>query len=927
MKIQYKGKIVQKQDEKISSSIKNNDISVVFRIHDFEKEKKLLIDSISRIRSEKLNNIEFFITSVQTLSENQLQEIQAVNPLLKIQLHQVGSIFEPSNNHCVIIDCKSVEKSLNLNEILFVKGLKPENATKLKFVSDKKDFTFKQPIWILNKTVASYIVGSQIENASIEYFLRKQQFRYDEVKINQTNPFTKISFVEKIIFSLFNFISWFLIHPIKEINGKYNFSEAFKLNRESSIYRLVFFIIAFSLLFIMPIMSFDAGISGDENEHYTQSEKVFKYYSSLGSDTSSLESPSLKLYGQSFDLIAITAIKAFNIDKIYETRHLINSIFGWMAILFTALIAVELIGWRAGLIGLFLMFISPGFLGHSFNNPKDIPFAMAYIMSLYFMIKWLKEMPRPTIKTSFMVAFAIAIGISIRIGGLLSIAYFGLFVIMYFIFVQGKIIHFFAKENYSNIKRAFIYVAIITALGYFMGLLLWPYGIEAPLKNPINALSDMTNFAVSLRQIFEGKQVWSDNVPWYYLSKYILITVPIIVVFGFALFFGQFFMKPKKLRTLLLFMLVFAVAFPLFYIVWKKSNVFGGWRHTMFVYPPIVAMAAIGIGQFFNIFRKKIFVYITLALILALSYNPIRHIIVNYPHEYVYYNEFEGGIKAAYGNYELDYYVHSLKKASEWVKENATKDANVTGKKILVAAWIAPPLNYYFRKDTAKFAVAFARYYERGNTDWDYAIYVNMGINAAQLKNGAWPPANTIHTIDVDGKPICAILKRTDKSDMLGYQAMQINDTTNAIRYFKKALELVPTNESVLLNLTDLYTKMQKFDSADITIKKLLKFDPELDNALYSQAVVCFYKNDIENTLITTKRIIKNNPKYYMAHYIAAYAYMRKNDSFSAIKSLEDLLVQNQGFKPAYILLSQIYQQQGETDKAQHYASIANQLQ
>ena len=165
-----------------------------------------------------------------------------------------------------------------------------------------------------------------------------------------------------------------------------------------------------------------------------------------------------------------------------------------------------------------------------------------------------------------------------------------------------------------------------------------------------------------------------------------------------------------------------------------------------------------------------------------------------------------------------------------------------------------------------------------------------------------------------------AILKRTDKNDLLGAQAMQINDTTNAIRYFNKALEAVPTNESVLLNLTDVYTKMQKFDSADMTIKKLLKFDPELDNALYSQAVVYFYKNDIDNTLLTTKRIIKNNVKYYMAHYIAAYAYMRKNDSFSAIKSLEDLLVQNQGFKPAYMLLAQIYQQQGDSEKAQHYA-------
>ncbi len=926
MKIQFQGKTTQKE-EKSTTLSKSNDISVVFRIHDFNKEKKLLLDSISRIRPEKINNFEFIITSTHLLSEAQLQEFQAVNPSFKFQIHQAGDIFEPKHNHCAIIDCWAIEKLLNLNELLFVKGVKFDSSAKIKYSSDEKLISHGQILWLLSKSAASYIIGSQIESCSIEFFLRKQQLNYNEVILNQPNPFSKISVFLKIKRWYSNILDWFLFHPLKELKGEYKFSKSFKLNRESSIYRLVFFIVASALLIIMPIMSFDAGISGDENEHYVQSEKVYKYYTSLGKDTSSLVSPSLRLYGQSFDLLSTVIIKTFNIDKVYETRHVINSLFGWFAILFTALIAVELVGWRAGIIGLFLMFISPGFLGHSFNNPKDIPFAMGYIMFLYYMIKWLKEMPRPSIKTSFLLALAVAIGISIRIGGLLSIAYFGLFVAMYFIFASGKIKDLFASQNLSIIKRAVVYVVGIIILGYLMGILFWPYGLEAPLKNPIKALSDMTNFAVSLRQIFEGKQVWSDNVPWYYLSKYILITVPIIVILGFVLFFRQFFVKQKNLRSLLLFILFFALAFPLVYIVWKKSNVFGGWRHTMFVYPPMVAMAAIGIGQFFNVFKKKALVYITIALILVLSVNPIHHIIANYPHEYVYYNEIEGGVKKAYGNYELDYYVHSLKKASEWVKENAVKDAALSGKKIIVGAWITSPLQYYFRKDTAKFEVAFVRYYERGNNDWDYAIFVNMGINSAQLLNGAWPPANTVHTIDVDGKPICAILKRSDKSDLMGAKAMQINDTTNAIRYFNKALQAVPTNEAVLLNLADVYTKMQKLDSADLTIKKLLKFDPELDNALYSQAVIYFYKNDLDNTLLTTKRIIKNNLKYYMAHYISAYAYLRKNDSYSAIKSLELLLEQNQGFKPAYQMLAQIYQQQGDNEKAKHYATIANQLQ
>jgi tetratricopeptide (TPR) repeat protein len=388
-----------------------------------------------------------------------------------------------------------------------------------------------------------------------------------------------------------------------------------------------------------------------------------------------------------------------------------------------------------------------------------------------------------------------------------------------------------------------------------------------------------------------------------------------------------FLLKKKNLQHFWAFILFFSFAFPIFYIVYKHSNVYGGWRHAIFTYPTLVVAAGLGFNSLMNLFKNKYLKTGVAMLLVILTLHPVIHTFKNHPYEYVYFNELAGGVKGAYGKYELDYYVHSLKEASEWVKANAKKDNLVTGKKIKVGAWITAPVQYYLRKDTAKFEVTFIRYYEKGNSDWDYAIFVNTGVNPAQLQNGSWPPANTIHTIDVDGKPICAILKRNDKSDMLGAQAMQINDTTNAIRYFNKALEAVPTNETALLNLTDVYTKMQKYDSADITIKRLLKFDPELDNALYSQTVIYFYKNDMENTLLTTKRILKNNVKYYMANYIAAYAYMQKNDSFSAIKSLEKLLEQNQGFKPAYQLLSQIYQQQGDTERAQYYANIANQLQ
>jgi Flp pilus assembly protein TadD len=495
---------------------------------------------------------------------------------------------------------------------------------------------------------------------------------------------------------------------------------------------------------------------------------------------------------------------------------------------------------------------------------------------------------------------------------------------LYFLF-SSKIKDLFSSDNIGNFKKLAVYAIIIGIAGYFMGLILWPYALQAPIGNPMKSLTTMTNFSASLRQIFEGITIWSDKVPSYYTLKYIMIASPISVIIGAIIYL--FLLRKKDFQFFWAFMLFFAFGFPIFYIVWKHSNVYGGWRHALFTYPTLVVAAGLGFNSLIEIFKNKYLKIAVGILVVLLTINPIIHTFKNHPYQYVYFNELAGGVKKAYGNYEMDYYFHSLREATQWVKQNAVKEANNSSKKIKVGAWLTPPVSYYLRKDTAKFEVAFVRYYERGNVDWDYAIFVNTGINPAQLKNGTWPPKNTVYTVNVDGMPICAVMKRTDKSDMLGSQALDKGDLETAIPLLQKAVEILPTNESALLNLGDAFIKKQSLDTALIYINQLLKFDSELDNALNFKAYIYLAKNDVENSLKTANQIIKNNYKYYFAYWWAANALIRKNDSYGAIKMLEQLLQQNQGFKPAYQMLAQIYQQQGDMEKAQNYANIANQLQ
>ena len=56
----------------------------------------------------------------------------------------------------------------------------------------------------------------------------------------------------------------------------------------------------------------------------------------------------------------------------------------------------------------------------------------------------------------------------------------------------------------------------------------------------------------TFRQIFEGKVEWSDFMPWYYLPKSMVITIPVIVLSGCSfLFFTEIISRIRKSSSLM----------------------------------------------------------------------------------------------------------------------------------------------------------------------------------------------------------------------------------------------------------------------------------------------------------------------------------------------------------------------------------------
>lgn len=673
------------------------------------------------------------------------------------------------------------------------------------------------------------------------------------------------------------------------------------------------FTLCTGLLLVFLLMSAkDAGISGDEELHYNQSVNVYNYFASFGKDQSALHTPTthLKYYGQSFDNLSTIFIKWFNFDDIYLVRHVMNSLAAWVTILLAALLAIWLSGYGAGIITLLLFAVSPTFLGHAQNNLKDIPFALAYIGGTFFLLKWLFS-DRQRWQDLLPLIFSFAFGISIRPGGLLLICYLLLFVII------REAIHYHETStlSFSRLRPKLLSLALIIFASWLLGILLWPYALENPISGVWESFNVMAQFPTTIRQIFEGRHEWSDFMPWYYLPKLMLITIPLVVWAGLLSFFALT-RKVQKQDLLKYSLILFTIIFPVIFVIYEKSNLYGSWRHFLFVYPAIVVLAAIGLWQLILRFRSK-FARFTMIFFLLLALHPVRFMVRNHPYYYLYYNQLTNGLKGAYGNYETDYYYHSLRQASEWLIDDLHR--NHPGDTLKIGTNF--PADWYFRKEK-NLTLKYFPYNTRSQQDWDYYIVVNSYIQPALLKNKVWPPNNSIKTIEANGVPVCAVLKRENKHDLLGFQAYFGGQNKEAVKYFEEVIKKEDQDELIFFNFASVCYGMGDPVKALSLLQKGLEINPESDRILMFQANIYAEKGDVSRAAELYQKVIQVNRKNFDAYPALAKILVKQNELKKARELLKSCLIMSPSFKEAITGLADSYRST-DPEVARKYDELA----
>jgi hypothetical protein len=425
----------------------------------------------------------------------------------------------------------------------------------------------------------------------------------------------------------------------------------------------------FVLLGLVVIATFaDYGVTWDEDVHNWYGVFVLDYYLSLFQDGRCLNWLNLYNYGAAFDTIA-AALNRFSPFGTYETRHLLNGFLGVLGIAGSWKLARSLGGPRAGFIAALLLLAIPNYYGQMFNNPKDIPFAVGMVWSIYYMVRIIPLLPQP--KWSLVAKLGVATGMAlgVRVGGLLIFCYLGLLLLCFVLWrsIETPSPRRILADGLASCWRVLLPTIIVA---YPVMLLFWPWAQESPIANPLRSLIFFSHETFPYRTLFAGHYFPASDLPWIYLPTYIVLALPeLVLALALAAPIGAFVairrLTGAERRDWILRhgLLAFAILFPVAYAVEIKAVLFDGMRHFIFLLPLIAVAGALVADRILDWlagfeYRRPIYAAIALYGMAHFSMMAMLH-----PNEYVYYNGFVGGVEGAQGLFKLDYWANSYAEA------------------------------------------------------------------------------------------------------------------------------------------------------------------------------------------------------------------------------------------------------------------------
>lgn len=450
---------------------------------------------------------------------------------------------------------------------------------------------------------------------------------------------------------------------------------------------------------VMLATVLDYGMTGDEGVQHRYGRKLLRFYQTLGADATARPEGDIAMYGGVFEILAECAVEISPLD-VYETRHVVTVVFALAAFVATWRMGACVGGEAAGFVATVLLALTPPFYGHAFNNPKDIPFAGAFAAGAAAILVTSAHWPRPGWRRLLAVGVALGLTAGVRVAGLvLFAAAAALWAGVVWIRERGFEAR---KRELARLGAAWLGVL---AVGWIVMLAFWPPAWADPLRHPFRAWGTFSRFWADAVLFFDGRFVLSGEVTRWYLPKWFALTMPETYFVAAALgvwplvraLRGPWDDARRTRAWQLVWIAVLAVA-PVGWIVLKRTPLYDGLRHFLFVMPFLAVLAGTAVASYLRMRKGAADAWIAAALVAATCAITLRDMVQLHPYQTVYFNRLiAGGLREAARAYETDYWCLTFKEGSEWLQRRyAAADCR---ERIRVAGHSTQlQTSYYFRK-------------------------------------------------------------------------------------------------------------------------------------------------------------------------------------------------------------------------------------
>ena len=459
-------------------------------------------------------------------------------------------------------------------------------------------------------------------------------------------------------------------------NASYTLKSSIEKCKKGGRYFVLFFTCIYILIGI--IVFSDYSVSTDEpNERRTMYVNLNYITTLVGKepmDVPELESYEDRYYGIFLQMpTALFEAGHKGLAYIYNWRHLYT--FGICVLGYVSFMYLCKKIFRSNLLALLggaMVALYPRFFAEQFYNIKDMCFVAVYMLAMWATYMLIEK--KFSWKWIVLFSFIAALATNVRIVG-------AVFIILLIGYVWvASIFEKYVNDGYRLTYKKALFISVTVLAVYFVSLIImYPVAWESPVRTIIDIFTKFSNYDDwNGTIVFMGKVITKEELPWYYIPVWMLISIPIWYILLFTITgviaISKLIVKVRKRNSVLraffqykyFVWCVLLAAVPFGAIVIKHATLYSGWRHCYFLLPPLTLFALYGIDYSLRKGKRKYQIIILLLMTLGMAFQ-VRWICVNHPHEMVYFN---GIGKVWASDFDRDYWHMSERQAYEYIVEN-----------------------------------------------------------------------------------------------------------------------------------------------------------------------------------------------------------------------------------------------------------------